>query len=95
MTTSQATQLVPARHKSRRFGGKRPAAIELSAVSVRPEVHFTRVWSASADEVSFGFRLAVLPVRVLALCLLWATSSPQRLSVAAALVSVLIVVLIA
>ena len=89
------TQLVPARHKGRRFGSKQqPAAIELSAISVRPQVHFTRVWTASSEDVSLGFRLAVLPVRLLALSLLWATSSPQRLSVTAALVSVLAVLLL-
>ncbi|MGK5529671.1 hypothetical protein [Streptomyces sp. URMC 129] len=83
--TIETTQLVPAKRPKRRpLRSKQPAVIELSAISVRPEVHFTRPWSASSDEVSTGFRLVVLPARLLALSLLWATSSPQRLSIAAA-----------
>jgi hypothetical protein len=62
---------------------------ELSGVSVRPAAHFTRTWSASSEDVSFAFRLLVLPVRLLALSLLWATSTPQRLSIGALIVGLL------
>ncbi|MCQ4044486.1 hypothetical protein ACFOSC_28950 [Streptantibioticus rubrisoli] len=92
--TTQTTQLVPAKHKGHRPWGKQPAAVELSAISVRPAVHYTRPWSAATEDVPFAFRLAVLPVRAMALVVLWATSSPQRLSVAVALSSVLALVLL-
>ncbi|MGW7002529.1 hypothetical protein ACWGCW_06810 [Streptomyces sp. NPDC054933] len=92
--TMQTTQLMPAKHKGHRPWGKQPAAIELSAISVRPAVHYTRAWAAAAEEVPFSFRLAVLPIRALALLVLWSTSSPQRLSCAVALSSVLALVLL-
>ena len=92
--TMETTHLVPTKHKGRRFRSKPPAAIELSAVSVRPAEHYTRPWSATSEDVSFAFRLAVLPVRLLALSVLWATSSPQRLSLAAAVCGAAVLVVL-
>lgn len=92
--TSQPTQLIPATRMTRRMRRKQPQAIELHAVSVRPSVHYTRPWAASDEPIPLAFRLAVLPLRVLALLVLWATSSPSRLSIAVVLsVAVAVVVL--
>ncbi len=92
--TLEPTQLVATEHKGRRLWTRQPATVRISAVSVRPAAHYTRAWSASAESVPVSFRLAVLPVRVLALALLWATSSPQRLTLAVALSSAAAVVLL-
>lgn len=91
----QTTQLTPARHKGHRPWGRKPGAIELSAVAVRPAVHYTRTWSATTEAVPFAFRLAVLPVRLLAHSLLWATSSPPRLCFTAALSATAVLALLA
>ncbi|MCQ4081138.1 hypothetical protein NGB36_11120 [Streptomyces sp. RB6PN25] len=93
--TVQTTQLLPAKDKGRRPWAKSPTAVEISAVSVRPAAHFTRMWSATAEAVPFAFRLSVLPVRALALFVLWATSSPQRFTFAVALTSVVALVVLA
>lgn len=90
--TRESIQLVPDTYKSHRLWTKRPTAVELSAISVRPASHYTRVWSATTEAVPFFFRLSVLPLRALALFVLWATSSPQRLFFAVCL-SVTVVVL--
>lgn len=96
-TNQPTTQLVPASRKGGLLRGrqKHPEAIELHAVSVRPSVHYTRPWSASDEPVPFAFRLAVLPLRAVALYLLWATSSPRRLAVAVTLLGVVAVVVLA
>jgi hypothetical protein len=82
----ESEQFVTGNLKSNRLRRSRTASIQ---VNVQPEAHFTRVWAASDIAVSLTFRLLVLPVRLLALSLLWATSTPERLAVATAIVGVL------
>jgi hypothetical protein len=59
--------------------------------------HFTRLWPTCAPgrpaDAPF-FLAAVSPLRVLALAVLWATSSPGRLLVGLAVVAVLVAVLL-
>lgn len=56
-------------------------AVALLSVGVRQRDHFTRVWPEPDDKVPAGFLLAMLPARLVALALLWGTSSPRRLAV--------------
>jgi hypothetical protein len=82
----ESKHLVTGNLKSNGLRGRRTASIQ---VNVQPEAHFTRVWAASDSAVSFTFRLLVLPVRLLALSLLWATSTPERLAAATTVVGIL------
>ena len=54
---------------------------------------WARLWP-SADEVSPVFRLLMLPIRLLSLALLWATSTPARLLLGIALGAVVALALI-
>ena len=74
---TEPTQVFVAESRGRRLWTRQPAPVQISAVSVRPATHYTRAWTASEEAVPAAFRLAVLPVRGIALFLLWATSSPQ------------------
>jgi hypothetical protein len=56
-------------------------AVAVLGVGVRDRDHFTRLWPAPDDSIPAGFLLAMLPMRVVALAMLWATSSPRRLAV--------------
>ncbi|MEU6173868.1 hypothetical protein ABZ832_18330 [Streptantibioticus parmotrematis] len=79
--TLHTTELVRVKDGRRHLRRQAPTAVEISAVSVRPAAHFTRAWSATDEAVPVAFRVSVLPVRGLALFVLWATSSPQRLAI--------------
>ncbi|MBY8888524.1 hypothetical protein K7472_27320 [Streptomyces sp. PTM05] len=83
--TPHTTELVRVKDGRRHLRRQAPTAVEISGVSVRPAAHFTRAWSATGEAVPVAFRMSVLPVRGLALFVLWAASSPQRLAIAAAL----------
>lgn len=63
-------------------------------VTLTQSQDWARLWPHE-DGVSPLFRLVALPIRLLALALLWATSAPGRLLFAAGLVTVAVVVLIA
>ncbi|PRX98167.1 hypothetical protein [Allonocardiopsis opalescens] len=67
-----AVELVPA--KRRGFG--RRGAVEVVGVKTRPDDHFTRLWPS--DDTDALYRIVMLPIRVVALLILWATSSPGR-----------------
>jgi hypothetical protein len=56
-------------------------AVAVLGVAVRKRDHLTRLWPAPDDGAPAGFLLAMLPMRLVALAMLWATSSPRRLAV--------------
>lgn len=66
------------------FGGRGPA--ELIGVEFRSPDHFTRLWPTGSERAPDAvFLFTVLPIRLLALALLWATSAPGRILVAVAI----------
>lgn len=66
----------------------RSHVLELDGVGLRSADHFTRLMPVS--EAGGGpFRLAMLPIRLVALAVLWTTASPTRLIVTAAVGTVL------
>jgi hypothetical protein len=83
--THRAAEIVPPRPRTWRLFARRPASLELHGVSFRPADHYTRPWPGPAGGPDALFRVAVLPVRLLALGVLWATSSRTRVLVAAVL----------
>ncbi|MBY8888514.1 hypothetical protein K7472_27270 [Streptomyces sp. PTM05] len=93
--TPHTTELVRVKDGRRHLRRQAPTAVEISGVSVRPAAHFTRAWSATGEAVPVAFRVSALPVRGLALFVLWATSSPQRFTFAVAVSAVLALVLLA
>ncbi len=56
-------------------------AVAVLGIGVRKRDRFTRLWPAPDDGAPAGFLLAMLPVRLVALGMLWTTSSPRRLAV--------------
>jgi hypothetical protein len=58
-------------------------SVELVGVALRPADHFTRLWP-TGEHTDGAFLLAMLPVRLAAIALLWATSTPARLLVTVA-----------
>lgn len=51
-------------------------------VGIKNRHHFARLWPVpQSGKAPSGFLLAMLPLRLLALGMLWATSSPRRLAV--------------
>jgi hypothetical protein len=82
----KTTRLPTGAVNARRFGGGSPIDMEVHAVLTRPGAHYTRAWTACQDSVSVGFRICVLPIRLLALGILWCTSSPRRLVLTGVLV---------
>jgi hypothetical protein len=58
--------------------------LELDGIGLRSAEHYTRLMPVS-EAVSGAFRLAMLPIRLAALAVLWATATPTRLIVTAAL----------
>ena len=63
-------------------------------VTLAQSQDWARLWPRG-DSVSSLFRLVTLPVRLLALALLWATSAPGRLLFGAGVVAVALVGVIA
>lgn len=66
----------------------RSHVLELDGIGLRSADHYTRLMPVS-EAVSNAFRLAVLPIRLIALAVLWATASPTRLIVTAAVCTVI------
>jgi hypothetical protein len=62
--------------------------LELDGIGLRSADHFTRLMPVS-EAAGGAFRLAVLPIRLIALAVLWATASPTRLIVTAAVGTVI------
>jgi hypothetical protein len=59
----------------------RKDAITVLGISVHGKDHFTRLWPTAKDGSPSGFLLVMLPIRFVALAMLWATSTPRRLAV--------------
>jgi hypothetical protein len=66
----------------------RSHVLELDGIGLRSADHFTRLMPVS-EAVGGAFRLAMLPIRLTALTVLWATASPTRLIVASAVCTVI------
>jgi hypothetical protein len=66
----------------------RAHVLELDGIRLRSADHYTRLMPVS-EATSGAFRLAMLPVRLIALGVLWATATPTRLIVTAAICTVI------
>lgn len=66
----------------------RSHVLELDGIGLRSADHFTRLMPVS-EAVGGAFRLAMLPIRLIALAVLWATASPTRLIVTTAVGTVI------
>jgi hypothetical protein len=66
----------------------RAHVLELDGIGLRSADHYTRLMPVS-EATSGAFRLAMLPVRLIALGVLWATATPTRLIVTAAICTVI------
>lgn len=66
----------------------RSHVLELDGIGLRSADHYTRLMPVS-EAVSGAFRLAMLPIRLTALAVLWATASPVRLIVTVAICTVI------
>jgi hypothetical protein len=66
----------------------RAHVLELDGIGLRSADHYTRLMPVS-EATSGAFRLAMLPVRLIALGVLWATAAPTRLIVTAAICTVI------
>ena len=77
MIARHSAEIVPTRSGPRRLLGRRDA-VELSGVTVANPDHFTRLSPSYGGEAEGPFRVAMLPLRLVALTVLWATSSPRR-----------------
>lgn len=69
----------------------RKDAITVLGISVRGKDHYTRLWPTAKDGSPSGFLLVMLPIRFVALAMLWATSTPRRLAVPVTVTAVLVV----
>lgn len=69
-------------HGRRSFS--RTHVLELDGIGLRSAEHYTRLMPVS-EATSGAFRLAMLPIRLIALGVLWATATPTRLIVTAAI----------
>lgn len=68
----------------RRGPFSRAHVLELDGIGLRSADHYTRLMPVS-EAISGAFRLVMLPVRLIALGVLWATATPMRLIVTAAI----------
>ena len=66
----------------------RSHVLELDGIGLRSADHFTRLVPVS-EAVGGSFRLAMFPIRLIALGVLWATASPTRLIVTVAVCTVI------
>ena len=64
-------------------------AITVLGISVRGKDHFARLLPTAKDSSLSGFLLLMLPIRFVALAMLWATSAPRRLAVPLTIVAVI------
>lgn len=69
----------------------RKDAITVLGISVRGKDHYTRLCPTAKDGSPSGFLLVMLPIRFVALAMLWATSTPRRLAVPLTILTVLVV----
>jgi hypothetical protein len=69
----------------------RKDAITVLGISAPGKDHFTRLWPTAKDGSPSGFLLVVLPIRFVALAMLWATSTPRRLVLPVTVAVVLVV----
>lgn len=92
MRPRDSAEVVAARSGARRLFGRRDS-VEVVGLSIHDPGHFTRLSPASTGDSDGAFRLAVLPLRIVALAVLWVTSSPRRALVAAAAVIVTVLAL--
>jgi hypothetical protein len=69
----------------------RKDAITVLGISVRGKDHYTRLWPSAKDGSPSGFLLVMLPIRFVALAMLWTTSTPRRLAVPVTVAAVLVV----
>ena len=69
----------------------RKDAITVLGISVRGKDHYTRLWPTAKDGSPSGFLFVMLPIRFVALAMLWATSTPRRLAVPVTVAAVLVV----
>jgi len=82
-------RLVPVRSGTRRLLPRRES-VELLGVALRPADHFTRLWPSSPERPrDAAFLVAMLPVRLAGLLVLWVTSTPHRLIITAAALTAL------
>jgi len=65
--------------------------LELDGIGLRSADHFTRLMPAS-EAAGGAFRLAMLPIRLTALAVLWATANPTRLIVTTAVCTVIAII---
>lgn len=72
----------------RRGPFSRAHVLELDGIGLRSADHYTRLMPVS-EAISGPFRLAMLPVRLIALGVLWATATPMRLIVTTAICTVI------
>jgi hypothetical protein len=84
--TRRDTRSVPIRDRRRGLLGRRES-VELIGVSLERPDHLTRMFPPG--DPAFGLLMA--PLRLLALAVLWATSTPWRLTVAALVLLALLV----
>lgn len=68
----------------RRGPFSRAHVLELDGIGLRSADHYTRLMPVSGV-ISGAFRLAMFPVRLIALGVLWATATPMRLIVTVAI----------
>jgi hypothetical protein len=66
----------------------RAHVLKLDGIGLRSADHYTRLMPVS-EATNSAFRLAMLPVRLIALGVLWATATPTRLIVTAAICTVI------
>jgi hypothetical protein len=66
----------------------RAHVLELDGIGLRSADHYTRLTPVS-EATSGAFRLTMLPARLIALGVLWATVTPTRLIVTAAICTVI------
>jgi hypothetical protein len=66
----------------------RAHVLELDGIGLRSADHYTRLMPVS-EATNGAFRLAMLPARLIALGVLWATATPTRLIVTAAICTVI------
>lgn len=82
MRPRHSAEVVPGRGGERRLLGRRDS-VEVIGLQVYEPEHFTRLSPSYGGDSERLFRLAMLPVRLAALAVLWATSSPGRVLAAA------------
>jgi hypothetical protein len=84
VVSRHTVEITAARRRGRFPGGSE--VVELDGIGLRTADHYTRLMPVS-ESTNRGFRLAMLPVRAVALTVLWSTSTPMRLVITTALLT--------